>query len=152
MHTHSFSMYHANTPLSLLPLSPPLPPLSFPLSSYQISTPIPYSSFPFQMTHSYCGTVEYMAPEIIRGGEKGHDMTVDWWSLGVLLFELLTCESPFAPSGEDNAQKEVSKLVSYSVIIRVLLTICTACICTRHWLCIRASVSLLTFVNYSSNF
>ena len=106
---------------------PPLPPslslLSLPpLSLHQISVPIPYSSFPFQVTHSYCGTVEYMAPEIIRGGERGHDMTVDWWSLGVLLFELLTCESPFAPSGEDNAQKEVSKLVSYCsyVIIRVL--------------------------------
>ena len=64
---------------------------------------------PSQVTHSYCGTVEYMAPEIIKGGEGGHDMAVDWWSLGVLLFELLTCESPFAPSGEDNSQKEVSK-------------------------------------------
>ena len=98
------------------------PPSLLSLSLHQISPPIPYSSFPFQVTHSYCGTVEYMAPEIIRGGERGHDMTVDWWSLGVLLFELLTCESPFAPSGEDNAQKEVSKLVSYcnSIIIRVL--------------------------------
>ena len=87
----SFNMHHANTPLlSLL--------IKFP--------------FPFQVTHSYCGTVEYMAPEIIRGGEGGHDMAVDWWSLGVLLFELLTCESPFAPSGEDNSQKEVSKLVN----------------------------------------
>lgn len=62
-----------------------------------------------QVTHSYCGTVEYMAPEIIRGGEEGHDKTVDWWSLGVLLFELLTCESPFAPSGEDGSQQEVSR-------------------------------------------
>ena len=85
------------------------PPSSLSLS--QISIPILNFPFPFQVTHSYCGTVEYMAPEIIRGGEGGHDMTVDWWSLGVLLYELLTCESPFAPSGEDNSQKEVSKLV-----------------------------------------
>lgn len=62
-----------------------------------------------QVTHSYCGTVEYMAPEIVQGGEGGHDMAVDWWSLGVLLFELLTCESPFAPSGEDNSQKDISR-------------------------------------------
>lgn len=50
-----------------------------------------------------------MAPEIVQGGEGGHDMAVDWWSLGVLLFELLTCESPFAPSGEDNSQKDISR-------------------------------------------
>lgn len=64
---------------------------------------------PVQATHSYCGTVEYMAPEIIQGGEDGHDMTVDWWSLGVLLYELLTCESPFAPSDEDSSQKDISR-------------------------------------------
>ena len=64
---------------------------------------------PPQVTHSYCGTVEYMAPEIISGGDGGHDKTVDWWSLGVLTFELLTSESPFAPSGEENTQKEISR-------------------------------------------
>lgn len=35
-----------------------------------------------------CGTLEYMAPEIILG--KGHDKAADWWSVGVLLFEMLT--------------------------------------------------------------
>ena len=67
------------------------------------------SRSPLQVTHSYCGTVEYMAPEIVKGGDRGHDKTVDWWSLGVLLFELLTCESPFAPSREDCSQKEISR-------------------------------------------
>ena len=52
-----------------------------------------------------------MAPEIISGGDEGHDKTVDWWSLGVLIFELLTGESPFAPSGEDNSQKAISRLL-----------------------------------------
>ena len=50
-----------------------------------------------------------MAPEIIQGGREGHDFVVDWWSLGVLMYELLTCESPFAPSGQENSQKEVSQ-------------------------------------------
>lgn len=39
-------------------------------------------------SNSMCGTVEYMAPEIVLG--KGHDKAADWWSVGVLLFEMLT--------------------------------------------------------------
>ena len=42
-------------------------------------------------TNSYVGTVEYMAPEIVSGVE--HDKAVDWWSLGVLLHELVTSKS-----------------------------------------------------------
>lgn len=39
-------------------------------------------------SNSMCGTVEYMAPEIIL--PEGHDKAADWWSVGVLLFEMLT--------------------------------------------------------------
>ncbi|KAF8728591.1 hypothetical protein HU200_017856 [Digitaria exilis] len=39
-------------------------------------------------SNSMCGTVEYMAPEIVQG--RGHDKAADWWSVGVLLFEMLT--------------------------------------------------------------
>ncbi|XWS09520.1 hypothetical protein CRYUN_Cryun40dG0091600 [Craigia yunnanensis] len=39
-------------------------------------------------SNSLCGTVEYMPPEIIIG--KGHDKAVDWWSVGILLYEMLT--------------------------------------------------------------
>ncbi|XP_015240736.1 PREDICTED: ribosomal protein S6 kinase alpha-5-like [Cyprinodon variegatus] len=61
-------------------------------------------------TYSFCGTIEYMAPEIIRG-KTGHGKSVDWWSLGILMFELLTGASPFTLEGERNSQSEVSKRI-----------------------------------------
>ncbi|RYQ98848.1 hypothetical protein Ahy_B07g086664 isoform D [Arachis hypogaea] len=39
-------------------------------------------------SNSMCGTLEYIAPEIFIG--KGHDKAADWWSVGILLFEMLT--------------------------------------------------------------
>ena len=39
-------------------------------------------------SNSFCGTVEYMAPEILLA--KGHNKDADWWSVGILLYEMLT--------------------------------------------------------------
>lgn len=43
---------------------------------------------------SFCGTVEYMAPELLRG--ESYSFAVDWWALGILFYELLAGETPFA--------------------------------------------------------
>ncbi|NXR75365.1 KS6A5 kinase, partial [Pycnonotus jocosus] len=64
-----------------------------------------------ERAYSFCGTIEYMAPDIVRGGDAGHDKAVDWWSVGVLMYELLTGASPFTVDGEKNSQAEISRRI-----------------------------------------
>lgn len=44
-------------------------------------------------TNSFVGTEEYIAPEVIKG--CGHTSAVDWWTLGILIYEMIFATTPF---------------------------------------------------------
>lgn len=56
-------------------------------------------------SNSFVGTHEYLAPEIIKG--EGHGSPVDWWTFGVLLYELLYGRTPFKGMGDDDTLANV---------------------------------------------
>nr|AML78093.1 putative LOV domain-containing protein [Ardisia humilis] len=71
------------------------------------STPPPtFVAEPVTQSNSFVGTEEYIAPEIITGA--GHSSAIDWWALGILLYEMLYGRTPFRGK---NRQKTFSNIL-----------------------------------------
>ena len=69
-----------------------------------------------EKSFTICGTLQYIAPEIISG--EGYNESVDWWSLGIIMYEMLTGKLPFKFNFDNQEEQEQNDLNIYDKKIK----------------------------------
>ena len=81
------------------------------------------------MTDSFCGTTEYLAPEIIKDKQYGY--SVDWYSLGLVMYEMMTGQNPFKTQRESTFVDQMNMILTADIKMPSYMTPLAADLCTK---------------------
>jgi serine/threonine protein kinase len=81
------------------------------------------------MTQSFVGTTEYLAPEVIM--EDSYGFSVDWYSLGLVMFELITGYNPFKTGDKATHIQKMNMIVNADIKMPSSFTPECADLCKR---------------------